>query len=45
MNMTKRKEFKDSLKKLTLEESIEQRVASMENDVASLQEERKINPI
>lgn len=37
-------ELKNSIKKVTLEkEALMQRVASMENEVASLQEQRKIN--
>lgn len=44
IKMTKRKnELKDLLKKVILEEAIEQRVASMEIDVTSLQDDQWIN--
>lgn len=36
-------EFKSSLKKVSFEEALEQRLTVIENEVASLQEERKIN--
>lgn len=44
IKMTKRKnELEDLLKKVILEEAIKQRVASMENDIALLQDEKQMN--
>lgn len=44
IKMTKRKnELEDLLKKVILEEAIKQRVASMENDIALLQDEEQMN--